>query len=367
MKVARPLILTLSTLALLVSACSQTPLSQTPDTLTPQFGSATDDGANQLAAGESGVYLGGTWKNKSSLIKFSRSGSIPWIRSVDGPVVEVALDSTGSAYVLFSSAEEKAPYFLRKYTQTGTFVWQRQLTNPSGVSFYDYASDVDAQNNVYLTFASSEKTELRKYRSDGTLLYSKQIAEVITDLAVVPDGTTYTVSRKQHLTRYTAQGAQVWQKTLPFIATRVAVGTSSQVYVAGQPVFDENSENRVLLARYSSSGAKYWQRTVQQGFFAYLRALDADTKGNVFVGVNYKDDPRGNRDVYFHSYGAAGTRLAQRIFDFGYDDSLADVGALSATEVYVGGATYSSGELDVGLEGFLVRLNGLTGSVTWQR
>lgn len=122
MKVARPLILTLSTLALLVSACSQTPPNHTPDTLEPQFGTTAEDSVNQLAVGESGVYLGGKWKDKPSLIKFSRSGSIPWIRSVDGPVVEVALDSGGNAYVVFYNSADSTQYFIRKYTQSGTFV-----------------------------------------------------------------------------------------------------------------------------------------------------------------------------------------------------------------------------------------------------
>ena len=353
-------------LALLISACSQT-----PDTLEPQFGGNPDaysyDYVNQLAVGESGVYLGGTWKEKPSLIKFSRSGSIPWVRSVNGPVVEVAVDSGGNAYVVFYSTADNTQYFIRKYTQSGTFVWQRQFTIPNGDGSGYHASDVDAQNNLYLSFSDSEapdKTELRKYSSNGTLLYSKQVTGLVYDLAVVPDGTTYTVSRQQHLTRYTPQGQQVWQKALPFVAHEVAVGTSSQVYVGGQNPFDENTDNRVLLARYSSSGAKYWQRTVQEGFFAGLAGLDADTQGNVFAGVGEKDSPRDYEDVYFHSYNAAGTRLAQYTFDSSYDDELAEIGALSATEVYLGGST---GYTPNGGEGFLVRLNGLTGSVTWQR
>lgn len=367
MKRFHPSILAVATL-LFISACSQTPLNQTPDTLEPQFGNPdTYTFVDQLAVGESGVYLGGAWKGKASLIKFSRSGSIPWVRSVNGPVIEVALDSGGNAYVVFYSSANNAQYFIRKYTQSGTFVWQRQFTIPDGNGRGYCASDVDAQNNLYLSFANSDydKTELRKYSSSGTLLYSKQVTGLVHDLAVVPDGTTYTVSRQQHLTRYTPQGQQVWQKALPFVAYKVAVGTSSQVYVGGQNPFGENTENRVLLARYNSSGAKYWQRTVQEGFFAGLAGLDADTKGNVFAGVGDKDSPRDYEVLHFYSYDAAGTRLARRTFDSSYDDSLAEIGALSATEVYLGGTMDSQDGNYV--DGFLTRLNGLTGSVTWQR
>ncbi len=97
----------------------------------------------------------------------------------------------------------------------------------------------------------------------------------------------------------------------------------------------------------------------------YLEGLDADTEGNVFVGVGHRKDPYGNKDVSFHSYNAAGMRLTQRTFDFGYDNLLSEIGALSATEVYLGGFAYSQG--DEGDQGLLVRLNGLTGGVTWQR
>lgn len=366
MKVARPLALALSALVLLVSACSQAPLSPTPSTLTPQFGTVADDAANQLAVGESGIYIGGIWNSKPSLIKFGRAGNIPWVKRLGGWSVDVALDSRNNAYILYYSTANHAQYSVRKYTSGGALVWQRQLANPAGTAFTYYASDVDAHDNLYLSFAtygSAGKTELRKYRPDGTLLYGKQVAGVVNDLAVTPDGTAYTVSEvQQQLIRYTPQGQRVWRKALPMAGNEVAVGASSKIYVAGHD--PSYAGGRILLAKYSSDGSKNWQRVVQEGFFTYLEGLDADTKGNVFVGVNYREDPRGDRDVYFHSFNAAGTRLAQRTFNFSYDDSLAGIGVLSATEVYLAGTTYS--DVD-GEDGFVLRLNGLTGSVTWQR
>ena len=122
-----------------------------------------------------------------------------------------------------------------------------------------------------------------------------------------------------------------------------------------------------MLAKYSSRGSKVWQRTVREGFFSNLRDLDADTDGNVFVGVEYHEDPYSDVEVYFYSYDAAGTRLAKRALDFGGGSNLlGEIKALSATEVYLGG-TVLTDSADDQLDGFLARLNGLTGTVAWQR
>ncbi len=355
-------------LALVVAGCSQpasAPAQPAQKPLELQFGTAGDDYVEHLAVNENGVYLGGQRNGKPALVKFSRTGRIPWTKSLasTGNVLEVALSSAGDVYALYRT--DDARYAVRKYTQDGALVWTRKFSNPSGDDFDIFVSDIDAQDNVYLAFSNygNPETELRKYSSDGKLVYDKQVAGSIRDLAVTSSGTTYTVS-EQHLTRYTSQGQQVWQRTLPFAATDVALGNSSQIYVGGyDPSF---YEDRQLLAKYSSSGSKSWQRTVREGFFSSLQALDADTVGNVFVGVEYHEDPYSNVEVYFYSYNAAGTRLAKRLLDFGGDDSLlGEIKALSATEVYVGGTVLNYGDSE--LDGFLARLNGLTGTVTWQR
>lgn len=359
-------------LAFVVAGCSQpasVPAQPAQKTLELQFGTAGDDSVNHVAVNESGIYVGGQRNSKPALVKFSRTGRIPWTKSLasTGNVLEVALSSAGDVYALYRI--DDARYAVRKYTQDGTLMWTRKFSNPSGVPVDVHASAVDAKDNIYLSFSTygtPRTAELRKYSSDGNLLYRKQLAEPVYDLDVTPGGTTYTVSG-QRLTRYTSQGRQVWQKTLPFRGTEVALGTSSQIYVGGyDPTLDVDN---VSLAKYSSSGSKSWQRTVRKGFFSSLRALDADTEGNVFVGVEYHEDPYSEVEVYFYSYNAAGTRLAKRLLNFGGSGSsnqLGEIKALSSEEVYVGGTVVSNSGDDQ-LEGFLARLNGLTGTVTWQR
>lgn len=359
-------VLALIILSFMVAGCSQRAQVPAQESLELQFGTAGNDSVEQLAVNENGVYLGGQRNGKPALVKFSRTGRIPLTKSLanTGNVLEVALSSAGDVYALYRIDE--ARYAVRKYTQDGDLMWTRKFTNPGGVDFDIFVSDIDVQNNVYLAFSNHKnpKTELRKYSSDGALLYKKWLVESVRDLAVTPGGTTYTVSN-QHLTRYTSQGQQVWQKSLPFAATQVAVGTGSQIYVGGND--SDIYKTRVMLAKYSSSGSKSWQRTVREGFFSRFRGLDADTEGNVFVGVEYREDPYGNVEVYFYSYDAAGTRLAKRALDFGgYNNLIGEIRALSATEVYLGG-TVVTGLPDNELDGFLARLNGLTGTVTWQR
>ena len=361
MKVVAPLALAF-TLSLIVSGCNQasTP-AQAP--LAPQFGTAGDDYVEQLAVDENGVYLGVQQNERPALVKFSRKGGISWTRSLgkSGYVLGVALSQIGDVYALYRN--DDTGYAIGRYTQAGTLLGTRKVTGLDGVNFYIDAYKVDAQDNVYVafsTYGTPRTAELRKYSSDGTLRYRKQLRSG-ANFAVTPDGTTYTISNAR-LTRYTSQGQQVWQKTLPF-ASEIALGSNNQIYVSGyDPTYDTD---RILLAKYSSSGDKKWQRTLREGFFSSLQGLDADTEGHVFVGVGDRDDPYGNgaEELFFHSYDAAGTQLAKRTLDLGSGDHQEiKIRALSATEVYVAGTTFGG---DAG--GFLVRLNGLTGAVTWQR
>ena len=360
MKVAAPLALAF-TLALIISGCNQTSTpAQAP--LAPQFGTAGDDYVDHLAVDKNGIYLGVQQNERPALVKFSRKGGISWTRSLgkSGYILGVALSQAGDVYALYRNYD--TGYAVSRYTQAGALLGTRKVPGLSGVDFSIDAYDVDAQDNVYVvfsTYGTPRTAELRKYGPDGTLLYRKQLGYG-ANLAVTPDGTTYTISNAR-LTRYTPQGQQVWQKTLPF-ASEIALGSNNQIYVSGyDPTYDTD---RILLAKYSSSGDKKWQRSLSDGFFFRLQGLDADTEGHVFIGIGYDPDPYGDvSEVSFYSYDAAGTQLARRVLGLGSGShKYSKIRALSATEVYLAGTTFGGDE-----GGFLVRLNGLTGAVTWQR
>lgn len=97
-----------------------------------------------------------------------------------------------------------------------------------------------------------------------------------------------------------------------------------------------------------------------------LDGLDADAQGNAFIALTNPDwgaDEKPSRFKEFYTYSPSGQRLVYKRFDLGSEAPLVGPAALSPTEVYLA----TSGVGAEGKDGLLVRLEGLTGRVTWQR
>lgn len=371
----RPLVLAAATL-LFISACSQPNDLQTP-TLEPQFGATTPgaDYAEHMAANTDGVYLGGRWNSRPALVKFTRSGNIPWVSTLpSGTRAEaVAAAPGGVVYIIYSlDAGETRSFSVRKYSNS-TAVWTRGLASGADSSFESAAAATDKTGNLYLVTSlgrgGSAGVELRKYWANGTLAWKKGSAEFIHDLDVSPNGFVHTVSTildDQWLSRYKPDGGLLWRVPVPYTydGQMVAVGREGEIYVASN-VEEFQFDYFTTLAKYDSRGTKLWQKAVRDNIALQLEGLDADDQGNAFLGLTNpefgQDQPERFKE--FYTYSSSGTRLAYRTFDFGTEEPLVGPVALGPTEVYLA----LSGVGDSNQDGLLLRLNGLTGSVTWQR
>lgn len=157
-------------LLLFASACS-TPADLTAPPLAPQFSETTPgtDSAEHLAANADGVYVGGRWNDRPALIKFTRSGRIPWVSTLPGGarVRAVTAGSSGVVYAIYSLEEASGThgFAVRKYSQTGVVVWTRGLASDIKVSSYTAAAATDKYGNLYLSayLGSAASAELRKY------------------------------------------------------------------------------------------------------------------------------------------------------------------------------------------------------------
>jgi len=371
---ALTLFATLSTL--LLAACSQDEVRT--QTLAPQFGETTPgtDAAEHMAASTGGVYLGGRWNDRPALIKFGRSGNIPWVKTLPGnaSVSEVAA-SPGSAHVVYSleGADGSRSFFVRSYSQTGGTLWTRGLASGVEASNTNATAATDKNGNLYLatSFGSVEsgQAELRKYRSDGTLVWRKRGAAYIYDLDASANGFVHTVayiSDAQVLTRYKPDGGLLWRAPVPYdLETQaVAVGREGEIYVASN---DERYPHQLFttLAKYDSRGTRVWERAVQDSIGLHLDGMDADSQGNAFLALTHPDfgEDQPNRSKEFYAYSPGGKRLLYRAFDFGSEQTLVGPAALAPTEVYMAASGVGAANRD----GLLVRLDGLTGNVTWQR
>lgn len=372
----RPLFLAIATL-LLLSACSQLADIHTP-TLEPQFGETTPgtDSAEHLAASTDGVYVGGRWNNRPALIRFTRSGHIPGVATLpSSAVVRAVAAGPGVVYVVYSldDADGTRSFFARRYSQTGTVLWTRELASGLEKSRVDdVAAATDSKGNLYLSayLGDEARAELRKYWAKGTLAWQKRDTGSIADLDVSSSGLLHTVSDvwddHQTLTRYRSNGDLLWRVVLPEVnsSRKVAVGSGNEIYVATN---DEEFqfELRVRLTKYNSHGTRLWTREVQDAFDLRLDGLDADDQGNVFLGLTNPDygQDQSRRFKEFYTYNSSGKRLVYREFDFGTEYPLVGPVALTPTEVYLA----TSGVGDESRDGQLLRLDGLTGNDTWER
>lgn len=361
--------------ALLLAACSQTPAVR--GDLSPQFGETTAgaDAAQQLAAGPEGVFVGGVWNGRSALIKFSRAGRIPWVRTLPRAAVAraVAAAPGGAAYALYTLADAGGTVglYARGYSREGVVAWTRRVTTADGGAPLDAFAATDGGGNLYvaasLGYLETGRGELRKYRPDGAPLWLKPTAYVY-DLGVSRNGFAHTVTwdgGTQALTRYKPDGKLLWRVPVPYGYERqaVAVGGESEIYVASH---EERFPAQwfTTLTRYNSRGERVWGREVASGVGQLLDGLEADAAGTALLALTRPNaDPEFSyRPKSLYAYSASGRRLSYRVFDFGAERPLVGPAALRADETYVALAGDGGG-----LGGPLVRLDALTGVVAWTR
>lgn len=372
----RPRFLVAATL-LLISACSQPADIHTP-TLEPQFGETNSgtDYAEHMAASVDGVYLGGRWNNRPALIRFTRSGRIPGVATLPSSAVvrAVAAGPGGVIYVVYSLDNADGTYsmFARRHSQTGAVLWTQELASRVKKSFVDAAAATDGKGNLYLSayLENEARAELRKYWAKGTLAWRKQDTGTVSDLDVSANGFLHTVSDvwddHQTLTRYRSNGDLLWRVVLPEVDDnrKVAVGRENEIYVAtNDEVFQ--FDWHIKLTKYDSRGKRLWTRDVQDNIGLRLDGLDADDQGNAFLALTNPDydQDQSERFKEFYTYSSGGKRLVYRKFDFGTERPLVGPVTLAPAEVYL--ATSSVG--DSSQDGLLLRLDGLTGNVTWKR
>jgi len=373
-------------LALLIAACSQTPQGVAPPDLEPQFGTPGIDTAFRLAASSEGIYVAGGWNDKAALLKFTRTGRLPWIRTLtpsagdaSSYVIDVASGTAGHAYVLYASEREEynggedtttiRRYYLRKYAPDKRLVWQRQVTSvPAGSRIETLTSD--RSGNLYLALGwtyPEAAGELRKYSAGGTLLWREATADYARDLVVSSTGLVYSLEgdfetfNRSTLTKYSSRGTVIWSKTLPVGGSHLSLGRDFEVYVGGEV---EAEREILLLAKYNSRGVKLWQKVVRKDFFVRLGGLGADEQGNVYAAITDREDPYGEDNIYLYKYLPTGhrtyVRLLNALADREGEPSLNDLVVLNPEEVYLGGGSSES-------DGFLIRMNGRNGNTTWVR
>jgi hypothetical protein len=288
-----------------------------------------------------GVYLTGftlaslgTGDWDAYVSKYDNTGNLQWHRQL-GTAVEdrgwdAATDGLGNVYItgftygnLGSASRGNTDAFVAKYDATGTRLWIRQF----GTGGFDSGSGVatDRLGNVYVTGittgvlsgsnAGVEDIFLRKYNSDGTDLWTRQLGTVDTDNAA-----------------------------------DVSADSFGNIYISGYTRGNlggpNAGESDAFISKYNSAGSLLWTRqfgTAAEDESFGVSAIDAD---NVYVtgftaGSLAGTNP-GGRDAFLTKYDAAGTNLWMQQLGTTLRDSSSGVSADGLGNVYIAGDTQGS-------------------------
>lgn len=209
MKRLRFFFLALFTLALL-AACSQ-PADLPTAELEPQFGTADDDYAYEVATHPKHpyVFVAGTRMNevdspdhyrRGFLRRYNRDGTLVWerltprARFVRGAEIGgVGTDAAGNVYAIYAGDVDPDPFqdlwerYLVKFDKDGTQLWRKMLS-PSSYSVLA----VDGDGSVYVG-SSEGGAWLQKYTSAGRLVWERGSSSNawVTDVALSPAGDAY--------------------------------------------------------------------------------------------------------------------------------------------------------------------------------
>lgn len=412
MKHARPLLLAVSTLALFISACSQSD-DLTAPALEPQYGTALEDAAEHVVANEAGhVFTFGTIKSydltyqEPVLKRFDASGRQLWSRKLgeqcssqegvygcDVYVFNLATDSIGNSYVLYGAQTSSESYgnldvTLRKYSPVGNLQWTRPIVKRGGVSREDgLTMAASAKGEVYIAYEISSYDESRnprytvarhllKFNTRGEKLFDRSHnIQWLHDAAVGGDGSVYVLGvpylkTDMHLTKYSSGGTLLWQRALPNYDDHLAV--------SGNSIYTLNERTPHTLSKYATNGNPVWKRSIAPVGHKYefdLHGLSADVTGNVYLagttnidGTYDVEGGAGDADLFVRKYTASGKVAWTYNPDRSPTGEIAyDVSAGDSDKVYVAGIIDVNGRTYYGgLDAFLLRLD-TAGKRVWSR
>ncbi len=359
-----PLVLAAAVLTLVISGCGQTPESLDAPTLEPQLGSPDTFGAVDVAVNRGGHLYALTQGEHSdgyfstqeaTLSRYDRNGKLLWEYKPYNSTCDteyywevcdsyralgVGVDSVGNSYSLThyqgESCDAANVYYSSRVTKlnaAGTWLWSEGVVNATNFA-------VDAGGNIYTVGNNDTGYEycdgdidndppyaevVRKYRTDGTLLWERKLNAVFgtpTDVAVSGSGSVY-VAGDAGMSRYSGSGSLTWEKA----------GAVSEVVVSGSSLYTRTG---TTLRRLDGTGKQLWSKSVAGLNSPEPLRSAGDSAGNLYVAGAYTTTSRG-RDAFVRKYSSSGSLVWSKGFGTTASDSARGVTSYDGSEVYVVG------------------------------
>ena len=410
MKNARSLLLAASTVALLVSACSQAPAGLDAPMLEPQFGSADNDFGQDVALSPTGdVYTltkqtGSTYDEYSQngkydyvfLKHYSSSGSLVASKKIESftcgypgygayvedcdfsfglGVHELHSDAHSYTYALLSSSyvvDDSATtsrYSVYKLDASGRVVKTvavgttgRGFESSAPSDFLDVA--VDKNGAIYVAkrqfdydpyYESEPYTNvIAKYSSGGTLQWQR-ISKVGVPKAVTvsESGSVYVVG-SSGISRYAGSGSLTWTKP----------GGGDDLTLSGSGLYVRQG---TTIRKYDGSGTQVWAKT-QRGLDSPVIAdMTGDTGGNVYLAGKVATTSN-SRDAFVRKLSPSGSVLWTKQYGTSKYDDTRGIATLDGSAIYTAGATQGSlaAKNLGGSDGYVRKVDG-SGNRVWTR
>ena len=285
-------------------------------------------------------------------------------------LIPISLLALALGIALVSAALAQAP---------GNVEWVRQFGGVGPAT--DIAQAVDTDGNVYVagrtagtfpgeTSAGGDDAFVRKYDSDGNVLWTRQFGTSSTDQArgISLDSTGVYVAGRTRGTlpgqfsagrfdvfvrKYDSDGNQLWTDQFGSSSNDDAPGLSvesSGVYVAGWASRDLPGQTRVggtdaFVRKYDSDGNQQWTRQFGTSTSDQASSISVNSSGVYVVGWTRGDlgglGNAGSDDGFLRKYDFSGTDLWTRQFGTSSRDQPTGV-SVDSSGVHVAGSTQGS-------------------------
>jgi Secretion system C-terminal sorting domain/Beta-propeller repeat len=239
---------------------------------------------------------GGSTLNNILTAKINQNGSLSWSKVHNGSgngndeAIGIVVDNNNNSYIAANLVGNEMDIGLIKYDTNGNEIWALQYSSNDASSF-DEVSDMLLENNIiYLSGHLFDKWTILEYNYDGNL-----VKEIIDDynmnsnshqnfLSKDNDGNLYLCGSKRYwgyppqsnidLRKYDSDGNLIWSKGydgvahLSDIPSRIALYDTSNIYVVGTSG-GEGTGTDFLTLKYNESGALKWERRVTGANISY--------------------------------------------------------------------------------------------------